>query len=81
MGAAQLPRDAGRRRVHVVLLESGFSIASCTEEEEYSFDKTERYAHAMFDAVPPCACLSLSARGRVMFGGGAAPEDRANRLV
>ncbi|KAI9436416.1 hypothetical protein BJY52DRAFT_1328970 [Lactarius psammicola] len=32
--------------------ESGFSIASCTEDEEYSFDKTERYALAMFDAVP-----------------------------
>ena len=31
---------------------SGFSIASCTEDEEYSFDKTERYALAMFDAVP-----------------------------
>ncbi|KAI9436595.1 hypothetical protein H4582DRAFT_2078211 [Lactarius indigo] len=32
--------------------ESGFSIASCTEDDEYSFDKTERYALAMFDAVP-----------------------------
>ena len=32
--------------------ESGFSIASCTEDEVYSFDKTERYALAMFDAVP-----------------------------
>jgi hypothetical protein len=32
--------------------ESGFSIASCTEDEEFSFDKTERYALAMFDAVP-----------------------------
>jgi hypothetical protein len=31
---------------------SGFSIGSCTEEEEYSFDKTERYAFAMFEAVP-----------------------------
>ena len=31
---------------------SGFSIDSCTEEEIYSFDKTERYALAMFDAVP-----------------------------
>jgi len=31
---------------------SGFSVESCTEEEEYSFDKTERYARAMFDAVP-----------------------------
>ena len=31
---------------------SGFSIDSCTEEEEYSFDKTERYAFAMFEAVP-----------------------------
>ncbi|KAH9970292.1 Gpi16 subunit, GPI transamidase component-domain-containing protein [Lactifluus volemus] len=31
---------------------SGFSIDSCTEEEMYSFDKTERYALAMFDAVP-----------------------------
>lgn len=31
---------------------SGFSIASCTEDEEYSFDKTERYALAMFDVVP-----------------------------
>src|SRR6266702_3831875 len=32
--------------------ESGFSIASCTEDEVYSFDKTERYALAMFEAVP-----------------------------
>ncbi|KAF8265565.1 hypothetical protein EI94DRAFT_1804220 [Lactarius quietus] len=32
--------------------ESGFSIASCTEDEVYSFDKTELYALAMFDAVP-----------------------------
>ena len=31
---------------------SGFSIDSCTEDEEYSFDKTERYAFAMFEAVP-----------------------------
>ena len=31
---------------------SGYSITSCTEEEEYSFDKTERYAFAMFEAVP-----------------------------
>jgi len=31
---------------------SGFSIDSCTEKEEYSFDKTERYAFAMFEAVP-----------------------------
>ena len=31
---------------------SGFSIDSCTEEEEYSFDKTERYALAMLEAVP-----------------------------
>jgi hypothetical protein len=31
---------------------SGFSIGSCTEEDEYSFDKTERYAFAMFEAVP-----------------------------
>lgn len=31
---------------------SGFSVESCTEEEEFSFDKTERYARAMFDAVP-----------------------------
>ncbi|KAF8259402.1 hypothetical protein EI94DRAFT_1751690 [Lactarius quietus] len=32
--------------------ESGFSIASCTEDEVYSFNKTERYALAMFDAGP-----------------------------
>ncbi|KAI0262391.1 hypothetical protein BC834DRAFT_891045 [Gloeopeniophorella convolvens] len=31
---------------------SGFSIESCTEDEIYSYDKTERYALAMFDAVP-----------------------------
>ncbi|KAI9510155.1 hypothetical protein F5148DRAFT_1182054 [Russula earlei] len=31
---------------------SGFSIGSCSEEEEYSLDKTVRYAGAMFDAVP-----------------------------
>jgi hypothetical protein len=29
----------------------GFSIDSCTKEEMYSFDKTERYALAMSDAV------------------------------
>jgi hypothetical protein len=31
---------------------SGFSMDSCTEEEMYSYDKTERYALAMFEAVP-----------------------------
>lgn len=31
---------------------SGFSVGSCTEEEEFSLDKTELYARAMFDAVP-----------------------------
>jgi hypothetical protein len=31
---------------------SGFSIDSCSEEDEYSLDKTARYAGAMFDAVP-----------------------------
>jgi len=40
---------------------SGFSIDSCTEEEEYSFDKTERYAFAMFDAVPSM-CMFISFR-------------------
>ncbi|KAH9958791.1 hypothetical protein BGW80DRAFT_1256757 [Lactifluus volemus] len=30
---------------------SGFSIDSCTKEEMYSFDKTERYALVMSDAV------------------------------
>ena len=28
---------------------SGFSVGSCTEEEEFSLDKTELYARAMFD--------------------------------
>ena len=40
---------------------SGFSIASCTEDELYSFDKTERYALAMFDAVPAMR-MSISFR-------------------
>lgn len=40
---------------------SGFSIGSCSEKEEYSLDKTERYASAMFDAVPPL-CMFISYR-------------------
>ena len=31
---------------------SCFSIASCTEDELYSFNKTERYVLATFDAPP-----------------------------
>jgi hypothetical protein len=30
----------------------GFSIDPCIEEEMYSFEKTEGYALAMFEAVP-----------------------------
>jgi len=37
-------------------------ISSCTEEEEFSLDKTECYVSALFDAVLP---LSTVFRGKV----------------
>ena len=42
---------------------STFSIASCTEDEVYTFDKTERYALAMFDAVPSMRMFISFRRG------------------
>lgn len=42
---------------------SGFSIGSCTEEEEFSLDKTERYASALFDAVPPLSMFISFRKG------------------
>ena len=58
--------------------ESGFSIASCTEDEVYSFDKTERYALAMFDAVPAMRMfISFHPSTRAhATSGGAGPRRR-----
>jgi hypothetical protein len=57
---------------------SGFSIASCTEEEEYSFDKTERYALAMFDAVPAMRMFISFRKGPCyVWRRGPPPEDPA----
>ena len=58
--------------------ESGFSIASCTEDEEYSFDKTERYALAMFDAVPAMRMFISFRKGPCyVWRRGPQPEDPA----
>ncbi|KAH9961841.1 hypothetical protein BJV74DRAFT_871655 [Russula compacta] len=57
---------------------SGFSIDSCTEEEEYSFDKTERYALAMFDAVPALRMFISYRKGPCyVWRRGPAPRDPA----
>jgi hypothetical protein len=58
--------------------ESGFSIASCTEDEVYSFDKTERYALAMFDAVPAMRMFISFRKGPCyVWRRGPLPEDPA----
>jgi hypothetical protein len=55
---------------------SGFSIDSCTEKEDFSFDKTERYALAMFDAVPPlCMFISYRKGPCYVWRRGPAPRD------
>jgi len=55
---------------------SGFSIDSCTEEEEYSVDKTERYAIAMFDAVPAMRMFISYRKGPCyVWRRGPAPRD------
>jgi hypothetical protein len=55
---------------------SGFSIDSCTEEEMYSFDKTERYALAMFDAVPAMRMFISFRKGPCyVWRRGPAPRD------
>ena len=58
--------------------ESGFSIASCTEDEVYSFDKTERYALAMFEAVPAMRMFISFRKGPCyVWRRGPPPEDPA----
>lgn len=42
---------------------SGFSVESCSEDEEFSLDKTVRYARAMFDAVPTMRIFVSFRRG------------------
>jgi hypothetical protein len=55
---------------------SGFSIDSDTEEEQFSFDKTERYALAMFAAVPPlCMFISYRKGPCYVWRRGPAPRD------